>query len=307
MLTYLDERAQNEEEKATGCNRILRRVLELSAEKETAELGSAGTERNPYDSSPVSFGRSTADGGACETNPAYSAAHALPDRNLRIEAYDISHLGGTDTVCGMVVFTDGRPTKKAYRKFRIQSDTNGDDETALQEALMRRMRRYLNGDEGFSPLPDLLFIDGGAGQVHAVEQALVALHLTEIPVVGMVKDDHHRTRGLLYRNHEIDLVNEPVLFNFIGAIQEEVHRFSIEYQRSLRTSHINHSLLEEIPGIGEKRRNALLLRFGTVEAIAKLSQESDGPALLAQTPGMSPQAAAAVAAYFKEHPYRTES
>ena len=270
MLAYLDEKAANEEEKARGCNRLLQTLLD----------GAYGEAAEP----PL-----------------------LPETGVRIESYDISHLAGTDTVGGMVVFRDGKPLKKDYRKFRVRGETAGDDEAALQEVLYRRLRRALDGDPGFRELPNLFLIDGAAGQVSAVKQVLLALDasgkgatsLARIPVIGMVKDDRHRTRALLCEGVEFPLENEPLLFHFVGAIQEEVHRFSIEYQRSLRGKNMTRSLLEEIPGIGEKRRNALLLRFGSVDAIREATREE-----LAATPGMTEAAADSVLAFFRDRPVR---
>ncbi len=281
MLEYLDEKAANEEEKARGASRLLQKLLDRA------------------------FGAGEAAGTAAGRDPVAAAAEPplLPETGVRIESYDISHLAGTDTVGGMVVFRDGKPLKKDYRKFRVRGETAGDDEAALQEVLYRRLRRAVDGDPGFRELPNLFLIDGAAGQVAAVQQVLAAVDASQkgatafasIPVIGMVKDDRHRTRALLCEGVEFPLEAEPILFHLIGRIQEEVHRFSIEYQRSLRGKNLTRSLLDEIPGIGEKRRNALLLRFGSVDRIREASREE-----LAETPGMTEAAADAVLAFFHE-------
>ncbi len=206
----------------------------------------------------------------------------------RIEAYDISHIAGTDAVGGMVVFQDGKPERKAYRRFRIRTAPGGGDTDSLQEVLYRRIKRGLSGDQSFLPLPDLLLIDGGKNQVNAVSQVLSALGVS-IPVAGMVKDEKHRTRGLIFGDVEIDLKGEPPLYHYIGRIQEEVHRFAIEYHRGLRTKKLQKSALDEIPGIGDKRKQALFANFGSIEAIAKADID-----VLRGLPGMNLAAAEAV-------------
>lgn len=329
MLHYLDEKVANEEEKARGYSRLLQRVLDAVAAAHAGDgAASVGAGAAPMEgAASVGAGAPSMEGeanfvkgdvpfsesgaqrtAACLNAPGPAAAPLLPETGMRIEAYDISHLAGTDTVGGMVVFRDGKPLKKEYRKFRIRGETAGDDEAALQEVLYRRLRRALAGDPGFRVLPNLFLIDGAAGQVGAVKQVLTALDasthgasaLSAIPVIGMVKDDHHRTRALLFEGIEFPLEEEPLLFHFIGAIQEEVHRFSIEYQRSLRGKNMAHSLLDEAPGIGEKRRNALLLRFGTIDRIREASLED-----LSKTPGMNERAATSLRAYLQDHPSRT--
>jgi len=206
----------------------------------------------------------------------------------RMEAYDISHIAGTDAVGGMVVFQDGRPLRKAYRRFRIRTAPGGGDTDSLQEVLYRRLRRGLAGDPGFLPLPDLLLIDGGKNQVHAVELVLKALG-AEIPVAGMVKDEKHRTRGLIYQEEEMDLQGDRPLYRYISRIQEEVHRFSVEYHRGQRAKKLKQSVLDDIPGIGEKRKQILLKNFESIEAMAGAGIEE-----LKALPGMNLAAAEAV-------------
>jgi excinuclease ABC subunit C len=232
---------------------------------------------------------------------------APPDRLFRVEAYDISNTNGIDTVAAMVVFRGLKPDRRAYRKFKIRTDMPGDDYAAMQEVLYRRFKRAMAGDPGFKELPDLLVIDGGKGHLHAARQILAALQL-EIPAVGAVKDDHHRTRGLVYvpqravgktaadplaDTKEIDLRQEPFLFSYIGTMQEEVHRFVIEYHRKIRDNKSLVSILDEIPGIGPKKRTALLRQFGSVEAVKAASKEE-----LMETPGITAANATAVINFF---------
>lgn len=203
----------------------------------------------------------------------------------RIEAYDISNTAGVDTVGAMVVYQDGRPVRKDYRKFKIRTIEGSNDYGSMQEMLYRRWKRGLAEDEGFATLPDLILIDGGAGHVTAASQVLSAMQVT-VPVAGMVKDDRHRTRALIYQGEEIRLQDQPALYKYISLIQEEVHRFAIEYHRGLRGKTVQRSQLEEIQGIGEKRRNALLQAFGSIDAIRRATMEE-----LCQVEGMNRLAA----------------
>ena len=194
---------------------------------------------------------------------------ALPER---IEAFDISNTGNFGIVAAMTVFVNGKPLKRDYRKFRIKEGTGQDDYGSMREAVKRRYQRYLDKDAAFDALPDLLLIDGGAVHAHAAESVLSEMGL-RVPVMGMVKDDRHRTRALIDSGgKEVGLTGNPAGFAFIGGIQEETHRFAIEYHRSLRSATIG-SKLEEIPGVGEKRRNELLRHFKTIKAIAGASIE----------------------------------
>jgi excinuclease ABC subunit C len=213
-------------------------------------------------------------------------------RAWRIEAYDISNTGGADSVGAMVVFYDTKSAGKDYRRFRIRTAEGADDYSSMQEVLYRRLKRCLDGDAGFSPLPDLILLDGGLGHVNAAVQILRAMKL-DIPAVGMVKDDKHRTRGLVFRGAELNLKEHPLLYHFTGRVQEEAHRFAIEHHRGARGKKMLHSALDEIPGIGPKRRNALLTRFGGLEGIKAASEEE-----LSQTPGMTRAAARRLTAHF---------
>ena len=190
----------------------------------------------------------------------------LPAYPARIEAFDISNLGDTGIVAAMTVYKDGKPLKKDYRKFRIKDLEIRDDYASMYQAVTRRFKRYADGDEKFDSLPDLLLIDGGETHAAVAEKALGALNLT-VPVFGMVKDDRHRTRALITSaGNEISISTNQAAFALIGSIQEETHRFAIEYQRSLRNENFG-SELEKIQGIGEKRKNELLKHFKTIKAI----------------------------------------
>ena len=175
----------------------------------------------------------------------------------------------------MVVFKDGRPLKRDYRKFRIKTLENGtpDDYASMREVIERRLERYKEGDEKFSPLPDLMLIDGGA--THA-QCALDAMQKTGVscPVFGMVKDDRHRTRALITAGgEEIGISHLPFVFSFIGTIQEEVHRFAITFHRDSHRKSVKKSRLDDIPGVGEKRKNDLYKAFNSMKNIENASVE----------------------------------
>ena len=191
----------------------------------------------------------------------------------RIEAFDVSNLGDTGIVAAMTVHRDGKPLKRDYRKFRIKDMEIRDDYASMRQAVERRFARYLEGDEHFAPLPDLLLIDGGAAHAAAAFEVLCALGLGGVPVFGMVKDDRHRTRALVGPDgREIGISGDQGVFSMVGSIQEETHRFAIEYQRSLRMENIN-SGLDKIKGVGEKRRGELLKYFKTIKAVKAASFE----------------------------------
>ena len=191
----------------------------------------------------------------------------LPVPPRRMESCDISHTGGADQVASMVVFVDGRPLKRDYRRFQIKTCGGPDDYGAMAEVLERRFRRYLDGDEKFAPLPDLLLIDGGVQHARVAEEVLEKLGLT-VPVLGMVKDDRHRTRALVTADgREIGIQTPPALFALIGRVQEEVHRFAITYHHQKHAKNAYRSQLDGIAGVGEARKKLLLQRFGTIKAI----------------------------------------
>ena len=206
-------------------------------------------------------------------------------KGWRVEAYDISNTNGLDSVGAMVVFEGSIPQRKDYRRFRIKTVEGPNDFGSMQEVLYRRFKRGLQGDLSFAQMPDLLLMDGGKPQVTAAEQVLSAMKI-DIPVAGMVKDDRHRTRGLLYQDRELDLKSNPALFQYVASIQEEVHRFAVDYHRDLRKKSLQRSALDAIEGIGEKRRNALLSHFGSIDKIKEATLEE-----LCQVPGITKPAA----------------
>ena len=196
---------------------------------------------------------------------------ALP---LRLEAYDISNFAGQDTVGSMIVFVEGQPKKSDYRKFKIACAANGqDDYASMREMLTRRVQRYVDGDEKFAPLPNAFMIDGGLGHVHVCKEVLDSFGLS-VPCFGMVKDDRHRTRALVAPDgREFGISATPALFALIGRMQEEVHRFAIEYNRKLGGKKVRGSTLDKIPGVGDKRRTDLLKHFGSIENIKQASEQ----------------------------------
>ncbi len=213
----------------------------------------------------------------------------------RMEAFDISNISGFESVGSMVVYEKGRPKRSDYRKFRIKSVQGPNDYASMEEVLTRRFTHETSNEyDSFSIMPDLLLMDGGRGQVNIALGVLDKLGL-QIPVCGMVKDDHHRTRGLYYNNIEIPIETNCEGFRLITRIQDEAHRFAIEYHRSLRSKEQVHSVLDDIPGIGERRRKALMRRFRSVEAIRDASPEE-----LAETESMNTGSAKQVYAFF--HP-----
>ena len=211
----------------------------------------------------------------------------------RMEAFDISNISGFESVGSMVVYEKGRPKRSDYRKFRIKSVQGPNDYASMEEVLTRRFTHESSGEfDSFARMPDLLLMDGGKGQVNIALGVLERLGL-RIPVCGMVKDDHHRTRGLYYNNTEIPIDTDSEGFRLITRIQDEAHRFAIEYHRSLRSKGQVHSVLDDIPGIGERRRKALMRRFRSVEKIRDASLEE-----LADTESMNAASARQVYDFF---------
>lgn len=223
----------------------------------------------------------------------------------RIESYDISNISGSDNVASMVVFVNGKPSKKDYRHFKIKSFEGANDFLAMQEVIYRRFRHakeeedniekgVLSPEEAkFLPYPDLILLDGGKGQLSAVLEVMEAVD-ADIPVFGMVKDGRHRTRGLLAQNGEIELSPMDNVFKFITKVQDEVHRSAISYHRKLRGKALIKSELDDIKGVGEVKKSALLKYFGSVENIKKASFEEICKAVDKRT-------ATAVFEYFKEN------
>jgi len=214
----------------------------------------------------------------------------------RVESYDISNTNGVDTVGAMVVFNNLMPVRKNYRRFKIRTVEGQDDYGALREMLYRRLKRAAEGDKSFLPLPDLILMDGGKGQVSSALTVINAMKL-DIPVLGMAKDDNHRTRALVNANgEEFELKNYPLLFKYCGTIQEEVHRFAIEYHRNLHRKNSIGSILDEIPGIGEKKRNILLSTFNSIDDIKKASFDE-----IINIKGISSKNATDIVEFFKKH------
>lgn len=229
----------------------------------------------------------------------------MPSIN-RIEAYDISNMNGFETVGSMVVYEKGKPRRSDYRKFKIKSVSGPDDYGSMKEVLTRRFQHGLAEKEelkekqmeddfgSFSRFPDLLFMDGGKGQVNIAKEVLAELHI-DIPVCGMVKDDNHRTRGLYYNNEEIDIEKSSEGFRLITRIQDEAHRFAIEYHRSLRRKTNVKSVLEDIPGIGPARRKGLMRHFKSLEEIKAATIQE-----LCQVPHMNEKSANEVYRFFRK-------
>ena len=212
---------------------------------------------------------------------------------VRMEAYDISNISGFESVGSMVVYEKGRPKRSDYRKFKIKWVHGPNDYASMEEVLTRRFTHESNGEfDSFARLPDLILMDGGRGQVNIALKVLNDLGI-RIPVCGMVKDDHHRTRGLYFNNVEIPIDTSSEGFRLITRIQDEAHRFAIEYHRSLRSKEQVHSILDDIPGIGDTRRKALLRKFKSVENIRDASEEE-----LAQTESMNAGSARQVYEFF---------
>ena len=190
----------------------------------------------------------------------------------RAEAYDISNTSGVESVGSMVVFEDGKPKKNDYRKFKIKTVKGPDDYKSMREVLTRRFKRAIEGSSGFDIYPDLIMMDGGRGQVNIALEVLDQLGL-KIPVCGMVKDDHHNTRGLYYNNVEIPIDTHSEGFKLITRVQDEAHRFAIEYHRSLRSKAQVSSVLDAIEGVGPVRRKALMKHFQDIDKIRNASVE----------------------------------
>ena len=218
----------------------------------------------------------------------------------RMEAYDISNTNGFESVGSMVVYDRGKPKRNDYRKFKIKGVEGADDYGSMREVLTRRFTHGLKEREeskelgGFTAFPDLILMDGGRGQVNIALEVLEQLHL-DIPVCGMVKDDRHRTRGLYYHNQEIEIDRNSEAFRLITRIQDEAHRFAITYHKQLRGKGQVHSILDDIEGIGEARRKALMRTYASLDAIKEATVEE-----LAQIPSMNEKAAESVYKFF--HP-----
>lgn len=231
----------------------------------------------------------------------------LEDFPNRIEAYDISNIQGVDSVGSMIVFENGKAKNSDYRRFKIKTVKGANDYDSMREILTRRFQRGLDEVKAiedrnlafssgkFCVFPDLILMDGGVGQVNIALEVLNSFNI-KIPVCGMVKDDKHNTRGLIYGNEELYLKKNSNVMHFITRIQDEVHRFAISYHRSLRDKRILHSVLEDIPNVGAKRRKELLKKFGSIGNIKKASYES-----LLDTSSIDTKAANSILDYFNNH------
>lgn len=214
---------------------------------------------------------------------------------VRVEAFDISNISGFESVGSMVVYEKGKPKRSDYRKFKIKWVKGPDDYASMDEVLTRRFSRGLeenNEMDSFSRFPDLIMMDGGKGQVNVALQVLEKLNL-QIPVCGMVKDDNHRTRGLYFNNEELPIDRNSEGFKLITRIQDEAHRFAIEYHRSLRSKEQVHSVLDDIEGIGPARRKSLMRTFKSLEAVREATIEE-----LAKAPSMNEASARKVYEFF---------
>ena len=221
---------------------------------------------------------------------------------VRMEAYDISNISGFESVGSMVVYEKGKPKRSDYRKFKIKWVQGPNDYASMEEVLSWRFTHESKGEyDSFSFLPDLILLDGGSGQVNIARKVLGELGI-DIPVCGMVKDDNHRTRGVYFNNVEIPIDTSGEGFHLVTRIQDEAHRFAIEYHRSLRSKEQVHSVLDDIPGIGETRRKALMRRFRSIENIRDASVEE-----LSQTESMNVQSAEAVYQFFHRAPNHTNA
>ncbi|PKM70518.1 MAG: excinuclease ABC subunit C, partial [Firmicutes bacterium HGW-Firmicutes-18] len=219
---------------------------------------------------------------------------------LRIEAFDISNIQGLENVGSMVVYEDGEPKRSDYRRFRIKNVYGQDDYKSMEEIIDRRINRGLiessldGKQKTFSQLPDLILVDGGKGHVSIAEETLKNYGLM-IPVCGMVKDDRHITRGLIYKKKEVMLLRNTKLYRLVSSIQNEAHRFAISYHRNLRKKNVLKTILDDIIGIGEKRKLSLLNTFGSVEGIANATMEE-----LQKAPSMNKMSAIKVFEFFEK-------
>ena len=216
-----------------------------------------------------------------------------------IESYDISNWGDGTSVCGMVVFEDGKPKKSGYRRFKMKTVAGTDDYASMAEALSRRAAEYARGASGqFGCLPDLILLDGGRGQVTSVEKALAGTPLAAVPLFGMVKDDHHRTRAIVNgQGQEIALSMHRGVFTFVTSIQDEVHRFAISYQRQQQKKKSYAVTLTEVPGVGPATAKALMAAFKTVAAVRSAPAEE-----LAKVPGVGPHTARTIWEFYHPGP-----
>ncbi len=239
-----------------------------------------------------SLGRGGRETGALDELKTLLGLKTVPEY---IESYDISHTAGSDNVAGMIVFKNGVPFRKAYKRFSIKGFTGQDDYASMQETLSRRFTHYLDEnekDEGFKKLPDLILLDGGQGQVNAVNEVLDKMNI-KIPVFGMVKDDKHKTRAITGDGGEIAITSKRQAFTLVSSIQEEVHRFAITYHKKKHSAGALETRLVSIEGIGKAKAKALLKEFKTLKAMSQASEEE-----IARVKGISKENAKKIYLYF---------
>ena len=213
----------------------------------------------------------------------------------RMEIYDVSHLAGSDVVCGMVVCVDGAMTPSQYRKFRIGKFDGRDDTAYMSEAVARRLQRFADGDEKFAPLPQVIICDGGLAQIHAVERVIEAFGYN-IRVIGFKKDSKHRTKSVVFGDgREIRLAVNPQVHAFCGKLQEKVHHYAVSYHKSLRDATAPQSELLSVKGMGKAKLRALFDRFGTLDKMKQASVEQ-----LVSVKGITPELAERVKAMLNE-------
>ncbi|WP_234123046.1 excinuclease ABC subunit UvrC [Clostridium hydrogenum] len=231
----------------------------------------------------------------------------LDEMPTRIEAYDISNIQGVDSVGSMIVFENGKAKNSDYRRFKINSVKGANDYESMREILTRRFKHGLDEVKAianseislsagkFSVFPNLILMDGGKGQVNIALEVLKEFNI-DIPVCGMVKDDKHNTRGIIYNNNEIYIKGNSEIMHFITRIQDEVHRFAITYHRTLRDRRVLHSVLDDIPNVGDRRRKELLKKFQSIDNIRRASFNE-----LLETPSINKKAAESIISYFKKN------
>ena len=309
------EKLQREAERTTGAVEELKELLGISSafsDNMLIDSDNLLTQSQENDSRADVGKISVVNGkNRSDLNVIVESATVQYDSSFRIESYDISNTSGFESVGSMVVYENGKPKKSDYRRFKIKTVEGPDDYASMKEVLTRRFAHAVNRRDGFliepdvskrtvpndtkdsfEKLPDLILMDGGRGQVNAALEVAESFGLN-IRICGMVKDDHHRTRGLYFENEELPIDTSSECFKLITRIQDETHRFAIEYHKSLRSKAQVKSILDDIEGIGATRRRALITHFETITAIKEASVED-----LAKAPGMNIKAAQAVFDFF---------
>ena len=309
------EKLQREAERTTGAVEELKELLGISSafsDNMLIDSDNLLTQSQENDSRADKVKISVVNGkNRSDLNVKVESIAAPYDTSFRIESYDISNTSGFESVGSMVVYENGKPKKSDYRRFKIKTVEGPDDYASMKEVLTRRFAHAVNSrnssliesdvskrtvpndtKDSFEKLPDLILMDGGRGQVNAALEVAESFGLN-IRICGMVKDDHHRTRGLYFENEELPIDTSSECFKLITRIQDETHRFAIEYHKSLRSKAQVKSILDDIEGIGATRRRALITHFETITAIKEASVED-----LAKAPGMNIKAAQAVYDFF---------